>query len=788
LTGRGKKGDIMILNEYPGLDEDSQGRAFEGSYARFIEKQIMKNAGISTKECFFDNAVKCRTPGNRKPSRKEVMNCRPYLEKTIEAVKPKVIILMGNAALCSTVFLDKNSGITRWRGKPLWSREFNCWMIATHGPDSLMADKRHNHWFKLEQTIADFKKAAQLSQTRPPDFEMPEYKALSTPSSITKYLRAAIDSGVVAVDLETDRFDPRNEILGMSLCFKSSNGKYYPIYVAWNDIDEPEETSDLLHEMLESKDVQKLFQNVSFDRKFLHFHGYPLKGPVDDTMVMAHLLDENFSVGLKERTWTDLYFGGYDIPLEKYKIEHKFTKNTSYKEIPFDVMAPYAAYDTLATYMLYEEFLPRLEEEELLPLYSKISMPVRMVMTKAEINGIYVDMKQVAEVRARCEKAQKNLEKKIYELAGEEFNFMSTQQLAKKLFEEMGAPNLGRTKKGNWICDKNALKKAASGKKRNPATHIALAVMKYKYIEKAKGTYLGGAEKNVWDDGRIHSSYNSTGTVTGRVSNSNPCTHNIPKDKLVRSLYGPSPGNVLVEADIKAAEMRTIAVESGDETLINIIESGQDIHNQTFNAMFDKPADYVPNDKERRIAKSINFGLIFGITAVGLSRRLGISIDQGQYFIDTYFKKFSGVAEWIRDTVKFAHEHGYVVSLFKRRRRLLEIESDDDYVMWRAERQAMNSPIQSAAADYTYIGLIRVDTMLEKLKLRARIIHTVHDCILVDTPVEEVAMVKKVIAKAFRTPVKAFPMLMDVDIEEGSAWGEHGDDSELDKILTDLAA
>jgi len=214
---------------------------------------------------------------------------------------------------------------------------------------------------------------------------------------------------------------------------------------------------------------------------------------------------------------------------------------------------------------------------------------------------------------------------------------------------------------------------------------------------------------------------------------------------------------------------------------------GVDIHEQTFREMFDKPSDYKPTEGERRIAKSINFGLIYGITAIGLARRLEIEPEQAQAYIDLYFKRFAGVAQWIRDTVTFAKRNGYVASVFKRRRRLPDIKSDDKFEVYRASRQAMNSPIQGLASDWTYVGMIRVAKAIKKQRLKAKIIHTVHDCILVDTPNDEVEQVKKIIKWAFSTQIKALPIDMEVDIEVGTCWGEHKE-SKLEPILVELSA
>lgn len=793
--GNSKNPDIMFLGDAPDKFDDEAGEPFTGGSGLWFKKNILRPLSIPFSEYYFTNAVKCRPTKKQKfsqvrvnanPDRRLVINCRPHLEAEIKRVKPKVILVLGNAALCSIIFGDKISGITNWQGKFGWSVEFNCWIMFTHNPFFVMMDAGRGLSFKYNQMIEDVKKAQELAVTDPPKLNIPVPEYLTDESSVLKYLKNAwVDTNLV-LDLETDLFDPRNEILGIALAY-SDGKKIHPVYIPWEIFNDSERASEALSELLMSKKIRKIGHNISFDRKFLHCHGFDMVDPISDTMSMAHLLDENFSIGLKERTWIDLGFGGYEVPLEKFKFENKFTKKTSYKKIPNDIMSRYAAYDALATYKLYKKYIPLLQKEKLYPLYEKVTSPVLSVMTEASMTGIHVDMEQANKLDERMTIAKKRLEARIYKLAGFKFNFMSTPQLSRLLFEDLHAPNMGRTKAGSWKCDKATLTLLAKKTVNKKYVQIAQNVLKYKYLDKMQGTYIGQAKEFVWDDGRIHSSYNQCGTVTGRTSNSKPCTHNIPQDRLIRSLYCASPGNVLIEADIKAAEMRAIAICSGDEVLLSIVNSNEDIHKQTFREIFNKPKDYEPSDMERRIAKSINFGLIYGITAVGLARRLGISTEEAQRYIDLYFKRFSGVAEWIENTIKFVRKHGYVRSALMRKRRLPEAKSDDKYVLNRIFRQAMNSPIQSVAADWTYIGMVRVAKEFKKQHLRSKIIHTVHDCILVDAIPSEVKRIKKIINWAFSTQIKALPIEMKVDIEVGHRWGEKKE-SALETILADLAA
>lgn len=784
LMAKPRKADIMVLGETPTMDEDAFETLFSGKSNRFFKKNILKPLNIDPEKVFFDYAVKCNTPKGRKPSRNEVLHCRGYLEQVIADVQPKLILVSGNPGLCSLLYLDMVGGINSWRGKLVWSREFNCWIMPIHSFWKVSRDKNMGLWTEFDRMLEDVKRGLEAIANPPKLQKLPKWKLLKTVESISGYLKRAYKADTVAVDLETHRFDPRNEILGVSLTYKKER-TYYPVYIEWKWFEEYPELATLLDKILQSKKIVKILHNIDFDQKFLYWHKYPLAGKLHDTMMMARLLDETFSMGLKERTWTVLDFGGYDRPLEEYKFEHKFTKKSSYNTIPIDVMSPYAAYDTLATYQLFEKFTVMLKKEGLWPLYEKIVMPVRLVMTEASINGLYCDMDQVAKLDLKMDKVQAFLKEQIHVIAGHEFNFNSPQQLGTLLFDTWKAPNGGKNKNDKWKCDKAVLGVLADMKGNRKYSKLARLVLKYKYIHKAQGTYTGQAKKSVWEDGRVRSRYNPAGTVTGRTTNTDPCNHNIPKDRLIRSLYRASPGNVLVEGDIKAAEMRAIALESGDETLLEIFRRGEDIHNQTYNEMFRKPRSYIPTEKERRIAKSINFGLIYGITAVGLSRRLGISVDEGQRYIDMYFKRFDGVAKWIRATIDFTRKHGYVVSKFGRRRRLHEINNDDKFIRYRAERQAMNAPIQGEAADYTYIGLIRVSKLLKRYQLEAKIVHTVHDCIIVDTPKNEVKKVKGIIKVAFLTPVKAFPIKMEIDIEVGELWGQHNE-SNLEVILNEI--
>lgn len=781
MPGEGPLGaEIMFIGEAPGREEDEGGRPFIGRAGRYLRRSMFLAAGIDESAVYITNACRCRPPGNATPKTVELRNCRDKLMDEIRQVNPKVIVLLGNAPLASFLYLDKVGGITKWRGKPLWSREFGCWVVATFHPSALMRDKSLGVTYRHECAVDDLELAVQLTTRDAP--ESREHKAHLDLGSegLGRFLKAARESGVVAVDLETDLFHPTNDILGVSMCFKGKSGRYNSTYVSWESMASVKVS---FIEILQDASVKKLFHNIGFDEKFLYYHGAPVGENADDTMIMAHLLDENFSAGLKENTWRYLDFGGYDIGLDMYKVEAKFKKNTSYREIPIDILSAYAASDAYATYRLWEEFTPRLQEEGTFSLYDKVLMPVRRILTQAEITGFSVDLAQAASIEKRCDAALEKLVGRIFGVAGHEFDIGSTKQLGAVLFEELGLRPEGMTKTGKNSVDAAALKLIA--KQRKKGAKIAEYLLRYKYIEKLRGTYVSPAKKHVWSDGRVHSTFRMTGTVTGRASNANPCTHNIPKDKFIRSLYQASEGRVLVEADIKAAELRAVALYSGEEVFLEAFKRGDNIHKVTYRTIFNKSDDYEPTQDEYRLAKTINFGLIYGISPMGLAARTGLTEAQARDFMEKYFDRLPKIRDFMRGVVRTAKKKGYVESLFRRRRRLPDIQGDDMALVRRCARQAQNAPIQSAAADYTYIGLIRVARALKNAGLNANIVHTVHDCIVVDTPESEVDQVKSIIMQSFETPVRAFPIKMEVDVVVGRAWGEENE-SNLDKLFKEI--
>lgn len=807
MQGQGPKhADIVFVGEAPGEEEDKAGIPFIGRAGRFLKRHVFRGAGVDESEVFITNAVRCRPPNNKTPSMVEIRNCFPHLEEELKRIQPKVIVALGNVPLHSLLPIHRKkrdpeeaedtrwkyqaavSGITRWRGKLMWHPIFKCYVIPTFHPSALARDFNQGVQFRLKQTIADVEEAVRASHREPPKVVPVKTDYITDPGKAAEILERAIKAPFVAYDIETEGFDPNEDSLwGFSVSFEPYKG----YYISWDVMNHHKSLRTLFAAFIQNSKQTKILHNVEFDDRFMQTKFStlpPLAYPYVDTMIAASLLDENFGKGLKELVWRYLHYGGYEQEFDEWKEKHK--KGWKKPDDPIEKremekkMSVYGSTDAACTFLLWKKFEPMLDEQDLMPLFKKVSMPVRRVMTSAEVAGFRIDLDRAKKLKQRCENAQKLLTKKMFKYAGEKFNERSPVQLSKIFYDKLNTLNdpeeygIARNKRG-FSTDATsleilALKGKGQGKK------LAQVLVDLRFINSQVSKFIDPIIKNVWDDGRIHTRYNSTGTVTGRTSCSNPGIHNVPRDKTIRSLFVASEGHQLVEADLARAELAILAAYCGDENLIKALEG--DPHSEVIKMMFNKPADYKPSEDERFVGKSINFGLVYGRGPVSLAAVLGCSVEQAMEYIRLYFERLPKVKKFLELNIKRSIKRGYALSLFKRRRRLPDLKSDNVPEQRKAERQANNSVIQSAAADYTYIGLIRVAVEIAKRGLHAKIIHTVHDCVIVDAPKSEVKEVAAIVKECFERPVKAVPVRMKIDVAIVNAWGEHND-SKLGVLL-----
>ena len=781
LPGSGPEdAEIMIIGEAPGSREDALGEPFVGPAGSFLKGKLFRGAGIDEDEVRYTNAVRCRPPNNRTPTIREIGKCHQYLDAEVRMVKPKVAVLVGNVSLASALYFygkdedkeSKVSGIMKWRGKQIWHQYWNCWVVPILHPSFLQRQYNSGSRYFLDKTIEDLELANYLVGVDPPVSEL----TIARGDTVERAVELLDDLSmrreeVLAFDVETST---ESRICDAKvLCASYAVDKHMGVVIPEPILRKPEVMR--LHNNLVRRAPKLLMHNGDFDYRVCHYNNIHLPSRYWDTMMAANMVDENFYVGLKSLSWIYTPFGGYERGLDDYKLENKI-KN--YADIPFEKLYRYSGCDSVALVWLYEALRERMVEDGCIALFEKVSMPVRRVLTNAEIKGIRVDVEQAEKLKKACEVAKDRLEEKIYSEVGE-FNINSVQQLGSVLYKKLKYKPFKKLKTG-YSTDKGSIEYCLlQNIERGGGSEVPRILLQRSFLKTMLGTHIKQALSFLWDDGRVHTNYNLTGTVTGRPSGSRPNLNNVPNDGLVRSLYIASEGCQLIEADLKMAELAYLAAESGEEVFLEAMRNGTDMHMETAKRVLGIAN---PTKEQRRVAKTINFGVIYGMSPMQLALRLSIPESEAEEYIERYFAALPMVTAYLERCKSDAREYGYVESLFRRRRRLPEAMSDTVYDVARAERQAMNAPIQGGASDVAYVGMIRTDKELRKRGLDTEIIHSVYDCAILDAPIPEVSEAMDVVRTCFETPISVVPVQMRVDVEAHRRWGE-GHESELQGIL-----
>ena len=428
-------------------------------------------------------------------------------------------------------------------------------------------------------------------------------------------------------------------------------------------------------------------------------------------------------------------------------------------------MVCYEAYVAFASSEVLEE---KLKKEEMWKLFTEIEMPLVFTLFHMEQNGVRVEAEELKNYGEQLGGKIVQLEKEIYELAGEEFNINSPKQLGVVLFEHLSLPNGKKTKTG-YSTAADVLDKLA------PDYPIVAKILEYRQLAKLKSTYADGLAVFIHeDDHRIHGKFNQTVTATGRISSTEPNLQNIPArvelGRLIRKVFVPEEGYVFVDADYSQIELRVLAHCSGDAALIEAYREAKDIHRITASQVFHTPFDEV-TDLQRRNAKAVNFGIVYGISSFGLSQDLSITRKEAAEYIDRYFETYPGIKKFLDDAVAHAKEQGYVVTLFGRRRPVPELSSSNFMQRQFGERVAMNSPIQGTAADIMKIAMIAVDKELRMRNMKSRLVLQVHDELLIETWKEEEEEVREILKEGMMHAAD-LSVPLEIDMHSGKNWYE----------------
>ena len=572
-----------------------------------------------------------------------------------------------------------------------------------------------------------------------------------------------------SLDLETTSPYPMwADLVGISFSLAPSQAFYIPV---GHRLKEGEEQLPLawvleqLKPILEDTQIRKVGQNIKYEWIVLKRYGIDLQGIYCDTMIASYILNptkHNHNLGEIAREY-----------LDRSSTEYKEVVGTGSKEVTFDKVdlkraRDYGCEDADVTLQLSHLLLPRLEEEGLKNLYDQVEMPLLVVLAKIEMNGVKIDVELLEGYSKELDIQLRQKMDRIYSLAGEVFNINSSQQLGKILFEKLRLPAVKKTKTG-YSTDVDVLTKLSL------QHDLPLEILGYRNLTKLKSTYVDALPKLVHPGtGRVHTSYNQTVTATGRLSSSDPNLQNIPvrseEETRIRQAFISERGSVLVSADYSQIELRILAHLSQDETLLGAFHKSEDIHSRTASEIFNVPMEKVTSSM-RREAKVINFGIIYGMSAYGLSQQLGIDPKVAQVYIDEYFKKYTGVKIYIERSLAEAREKGYATTLFQRRRYLPDIHSPSFPVRQATERMAINTPLQGTAADIIKVAMIKIQDQIERLGLCTRMIMQVHDELVFEVPEGEIQKALPMIEREMETVIE-LSVPLKVSIQSGKNWAE----------------
>jgi DNA polymerase-1 len=596
-----------------------------------------------------------------------------------------------------------------------------------------------------------------------------DYRTLTEPAALRALVDRAIAQGFVAFDCETTGLDARaDKPVGFSLSLDEGTGFYVPLRAP-----EPELGEDipLMSEAAARAELARLFaspcllvaHNAKFDYQVMRSWGAfdRLACPVFDTMIAAWLLDPDWgSFSLEALSLSQL-------GLETIAYADVVPKGKTFADVPIAEATQYAAEDADLALKLRNLLAPRLAEAGLDGLFSKMEMPLIPILAEMEIAGIRLEKGALASFSGELEGKIAEAEGDIYRLVGHEFNIASPKQLQEVLFTERKLTPGKKTKTG-FSTDTSVLEDLAS---EDP---LPGKILDYRALAKLKSTYVDALPALADANGRVHTSFIQTGTATGRLSSRDPNLQNIPvrdeNGRRIRTAFRSADGFELISADYAQIELVILAHLSGDPSLVEAFKSGVDVHRRTAGLIFGVGNDEVTPDM-RRIAKTINFGVMYGMSAFRLANELRIPRGQAAGFINAYFETYAGVSRFIAETKERAAELGYVETLMGRRRYIRGIQSSNKLERSGAERIAVNTPIQGSAADIVKAAMIRVDRALRAGNLTARLLLQVHDELILEAPVSEVAAVRDLVKKEMEAVIElAVPLR--VSVESGPSWGD----------------
>ena len=597
-----------------------------------------------------------------------------------------------------------------------------------------------------------------------------DYVVVQSQAQLDSMIAAIEETGNFAFDTETTSLDAMQaELVGLSFATAPGRAWYVPVGHREGGQLPLEPVLAAVRPLFESLEIAKCAHNANYDMTVLANHGVRFANVDFDTMIAAHLLGRSYNqLGLKELSLDVL---GHEMTNIKELIGSG-RKQVTFDHVDISAAADYAAADSDITFRLRDVFEPQLQQDDLRGLMDETEMELLPVLVTMQRHGIRMDAGVLHEMSADLYQQMSEIENDLYQSIGHTVNINSPQQLSALLFQELGLPKTKRTKTG-YSTDANALE----GLK---GVHpVVDRILEYRQVSKLKSTYVDALPEMVNPvTGRVHTSYNQTGSATGRISSSDPNLQNIPvrteMGRQVRRAFvaDGAPDWQLFSADYSQIELRVLAHLSKDPGLLEAFRRGEDIHSATASLMFEVPLNEVDSEM-RRIAKVLNFGVIYGLSPHGISQQTGFTREQGREFIDTYFAKYPGISEYLEQIKSRARADQYVETAMGRRRYLPEINSPNFNTRGAAERMAINMPIQGTAADIMKLAMVRVQRRLDAEEMRTKMLLQVHDELVFETPREEMDALRDLV-------FDEMPAAMDLDVtlKVDAKWADNWGDME----------
>ncbi|CEN46071.1 DNA polymerase I [Capnocytophaga canis] len=592
------------------------------------------------------------------------------------------------------------------------------------------------------------------------------YQLVDTPMACKILIQNILQQKEVCFDTETTNLDSLEaELVGIAFSWSAGKGYYVPFP------ENQQQTSkqlEIFRPFFENEHITKVGQNLKYDIKVLHNYGVEVKGLIFDTMIAHYLINPDMRHNMD--VLAETYLNYTPVSIESL-IGKKGKNQLSMRQVSLHDQKEYAVEDADITWQLKEVFEEKLKSSKVDELYYNLEAPLIQVLTKMELEGIRLDTDFLKELSAGLDDDIATLEKAIATEAGEEFNLASPKQLGDILFEKLKiAKNPKKTKTGQYATSEEVLSAFAD-------KHLIVSnILEWRQLQKLKSTYVDSLPNEVNPKtGRVHTTYMQSVAATGRLSSNNPNLQNIPirteRGQQVRRAFVPrDEQHVLLAADYSQIELRIIAALSEEQNMIQAFLNKEDIHRSTAAKVFNVPIEAVTRE-QRSHAKTVNFGIIYGVSAFGLSNQTDLSRTESKELIETYYATYPNLRAYINKQIFFAQQHGYVETVLGRRRYLPDIHSRNQVVRGAAERNAINAPIQGSAADIIKIAMIRIQNRLEKEQFRTKMLLQVHDELVFDVPLDELEAVKSAIQyemeNAFSLTV---PLVVDLGV--GKNWLE----------------